>query len=283
MAKPVLQIEGVTYRYPAGGEAIRNINLTICENEFVAIIGQNGAGKSTLMKNITGLLRPTAGRILLEGRDIASMAVADISRKIGFVLQNPDRQLFSETVDDEVAYGLKNAGLAQAEIKETVTRALESVGLAHKREEYPPALSKGDRAKVVIASVLAMGPAVIILDEPTNGQDNRGCCQIMDIARELHQSGHTIVFITHNMTLVADYAKRAVVMSRREIMMDGTPEAVFSQPARLETTHISPPQIAQLSNLLIGRGLPLGEICLNPGELADALLRLRGQCVGAAG
>lgn len=277
MARPILEVEHLTYCYPTGGEAIHDISMTICENEFVAIIGQNGAGKSTLMKNLTGLLRPTSGRILLEGKDTLNMAVADISKKIGFVLQNPDRQLFSDTVAQEVAYGLVNAGLNGDDIKAKVSEALESVGLEDKREAYPPALSKGDRAKVVIASVIAAGPAVIILDEPTNGQDNRGCSQIMDIARRLHEKGHTIIFVTHNMTMVADYANRAIVMTRREIMMDGTPQQVFSCPAELETTHISPPQAAQLSSVLIGRGLPMPHICLNPTELSHELIRLRGE------
>lgn len=275
MENPILSIQNLTYIYPNGREALTDINIDIQKNEFLAIIGQNGAGKSTLMKNITGLIRPTKGRILMNGNDMIDTPVAEISKKIGFVLQNPDRQLFCNTVEEEVAYGLKNAGMDEGEIKNLVDEALNAVGLLDKKEIYPPALSKGDRAKTVIASVIAMRPEIIILDEPTNGQDNRGCYQIMDIARKLHEMGHTIIFVTHSMPLVADYAKRAIVMIKKKIMMDDTPEQVFARPDELEATHISPPQVAQLSNLLIREKIPLKKLYLRAEDMADALIELK--------
>jgi energy-coupling factor transporter ATP-binding protein EcfA2 len=149
---------------------------------------------------------------LVNGRDIRNVAVSDLALEVGFVLQNPDRQLFAATVEEEVSFGPKNMELSQAQIKERVDYALDAVGLNSFRDAFPPALSKGDRAKVVIASVLAMGPEIIILDEPTSGQDYRGCYQIMDIAQEFNKRGHTLIVVTHHMALVAEYTARTIVM-----------------------------------------------------------------------
>ncbi len=243
-----LEIRDLTYTYKTGHTALEEINLKIKKGEFVAIIGQNGAGKSTLLKNITGLLRPTKGQILVNGNDIANLAVSEISQKVGFVLQNPDRQLFASTVREEIAFSLQNIGLDKEEIDRRVASTLEAVGLQDETEQFPPALSKGDRAKVVIASVLAMDPEIIILDEPTSGQDYRGCYQVMDIARELNQQGKTVVVVTHHMALVAEYTNRAVVMSRAKMMLDDATPTVFSQPELLATTHIKPPQITEVAS-----------------------------------
>lgn len=272
----VLKIENLSYTYQDGAAALEDINIEIRENEFVAIIGQNGAGKSTLLKNITGLLRPTQGDVYICGQNNKEISVAGISKKIGFVLQNPDRQLFADTVDAEIAYGLKNAGFSPEEIKERIDTTLESVSLTDKREEFPPALSKGDRAKVVIASVIAMRPDIIILDEPTSGQDYKGCYQIMDIAKQLHAQGHTIVFVTHHMPLVAEFAERTIVMSRKKVLLDGLAHDVFNQPELLETTNIKPPQIAQFGKML-EEFVPLSDTMLCVSELGEELIRLQTQ------
>lgn len=270
----VLKIDRLSYTYQNGATALEDINIEIRENEFVAIIGQNGAGKSTLLKNITGLLRPTQGDVYICGQNNKEMSVAGISKKIGFVLQNPDRQLFADTVDAEIAYGLKNAKFPPEEIKERIETTLASVSLLDKREEFPPALSKGDRAKVVIASVIAMRPDVIILDEPTSGQDYKGCYQIMEIAKSLHAQGHTIIFVTHHMPLVAEFAERTIVMSRKKVLLDGLAHDVFSQPDLLATTNIKPPQIAQFGRML-EQFVPLPDTMLCVSELGEELIRLQ--------
>ncbi|MEI7884189.1 MAG: ABC transporter ATP-binding protein [Clostridia bacterium] len=273
MKSVVLKIDDLSYKYSTGSTALEHINIEIYENEFVAIIGQNGAGKSTLLKNITGLLTPTVGNTYVNGRNTKDLTVSKIAMEIGFVLQNPDRQLFAETVEEEVAYGLKNAKLPADLIEQKVVESLTAVGLQDKRKEFPPALSKGDRAKVVIASVIAMGAKIIILDEPTSGQDYRGCYQIMNIAKELHKMGRTIVFVTHNMSLVAEYAKRIIVMSRKRVMMDSDAEDVFSQPEKLATTNITPPQITLLASKL-QEFIPIKKTVLFIDELGDELLVL---------
>lgn len=270
----VLKIENLSYTYKNGLMALENINMEIRENEFVAIIGQNGAGKSTLLKNITRLLLPTCGEIYINGKNTREMTVAGVSKEIGFVLQNPDRQLFADTVHEEIAYGLRNAGFGEEKIKERIDEALEAVGLVDKREEFPPALSKGDRAKVVIASVIAMQAKIIILDEPTSGQDYSGCYQIMNIAKALHAKGHTIIFVTHHMPLVAEYAQRTIVMAKKRVLLDDTARNVFSQPEILATTNINPPQITRFASKLEGK-VPVSGTILNVSELGDELLSLR--------
>ena len=271
--KVVLKIDDLSYAYREGSYALEHVNIEIYENDFVAIIGQNGAGKSTLLKNITGLLRPTEGAIYVNGKNNKDMSIADISKEIGFVLQNPDRQLFADNVFEEVAYGLRNAGMKEEDIKVRVEETLEAVGLSDKKEDYPPALSKGDRAKVVIACVIAMQPGIIILDEPTSGQDFKGCYQIMDIAKAMHKLGHTVVFVTHHMPLVTEYADRTIVMARKKVLMDGYSHDVFNYPEELATTNINPPQITQFGSKL-AEFIPLEGTMLSVEELGEALLKL---------
>lgn len=281
MSNAAISIENLAYKYERGSLALQNINIEIKEREFVGIIGQNGAGKSTLLKNITGLLKPTEGRILVNGQDTKDKHVSDLAMEIGFVLQNPDRQLFADTVYQEVAFGPRNMELSQAEIDSRVEYALDAVGLSSMKEAYPPALSKGDRAKVVIASVLAMGPKIIILDEPTSGQDFRGCYQIMDIAKEFNRRGHTLVVVTHHMTLVAEYTARTIVMMNGGILMDADTREVFSHPEKLKQTHIMPPQITQVANELRSQ-LGIEQTMLNVSEFGQELLKLKERKVSAS-
>ena len=212
-----VKIEDLDYYYPGNVVALKNINITIYKNEIVGLIGQNGAGKTTLLKNLLGLLKPSKGRVLIEGVDTRKLTVAQLAAREGFVLQNPDRQLFADTVEKEIAFGPQNLGLSEAEIKTRVEEAMEAVSIERFRNEYPLSLSKGDRAKVVIASVLAMKPRIIILDEPTTGQDYLGCLQVMQIVKDLHKRGHTIIIVTHHMPLVAEYTERTIVLCKGAI------------------------------------------------------------------
>ncbi len=272
-AKNAIQIDGLCYTYnsAAGINALDNINLSIAGNEFIAVIGENGSGKTTLLKNITGLLRPSKGAIYLYGKDSREMSVSAISKEIGFVMQNPDRQLFADTVHAEVAFALKNAKLAESEIKRRVENALAEVELSDKRDSYPPAMSRGERAKVVIASVIAMEPKIIILDEPTGGQDYRSGLKIMDIATRLHDKGRAIIFVTHNMPLACAYARRIIVMREQRVVMDGSAEDIFCHTP--ENAHILPPQITRLSREL-RKKLPLPKDALTVPELGEMLTTL---------
>ena len=272
--KIVLKVDDVGYTYATGSTALEHVSFEVRQGEFIAIIGQNGAGKSTLLKNITGLLTPTEGDIYVNGVNTKQLSVASISHQIGFVLQNPDRQLFADTVLKEVAFGLQNAKVPEDEIKRRVVETLESVGLSAQIDEFPPALSKGDRAKVVVASVIVMNAGIIILDEPTSGQDYKGCYQIMDIAKRLNSEGHTVIFVTHHMPLVSEFSERTIVMSRKHVLMDGPSHDVFQHAALLETTNIRPPQITRLGTMLEEK-IPISGTMLSVSELGDALLNAK--------
>jgi len=267
-----IKVENLTYIYqPYGVVALEDVSFEVGKGEFVAIIGQNGAGKTTLLKNIVGLLKPTRGRMLVEGFDTRQTTVAELSRRVGLILQNPDQQLFSQTVEEEIAFGPRNLNLPDPEVVRRVEEAIAMLGLERFRQEFPLALAIGDRVRVVIASVLAMEPHIILLDEPTMGQDYRGHHQIMGIAKRLHQEGHTIVIATHHVDLVAEYAQRVIVLRKGKILLDDTPAAVFSQPEVLLRTHVAPPQITQLAQALPAYlGLPRN--VLTVVELGEAVI-----------
>jgi len=214
-ANTLIQIDHLYYQYDSGNMILNDVNLAIADNDFFVIKGRNGCGKTTLLKNISGLLRPLRGGILLRGRDTALMSVAEIAGEIGLVMQDPDRQLFTSTVYDEVAFALKvkkRGAKRRGEIRDKVEEALSLVDLLDKRDDFPLALSRADRVKTVFAAILAMGPRIIMLDEPFAGQDSRGCRLIMDILAGLHQKGYTILVVTHNVGVVAEYAQRVVEM-----------------------------------------------------------------------
>ncbi len=274
MRAPVIEVENLTYIYrPYGIVALEDVSLEIKEGEFVAIIGRNGSGKTTLLKNIVGLLKPTQGRVLVEGVDISRSTVAELATRVGLVLQNPDQQLFSQTVEEEIAFGPRNLGLPESEVESRVEEAIALLGLERFRHEFPLALSIGDRARVVIASVLAMRPHIILLDEPTMGQDYRGHREIMSIAERLHRDGYTVVIATHHVDLVAEYAQRVIVLCEGRVLLDDTPAAVFSQPEVLRRTHMAPPQITRLAQAL-PPSLELPRDVLTVEELGEAVLEL---------
>jgi energy-coupling factor transport system ATP-binding protein len=214
-----IMINNFCYSYGASDLRIKNINLTIAKNDFAAICGPNGCGKTTLLKSVAGLLRPSAGEIRIRGRDSKELSVSDISKEVGFIMQNPDDQLFTDTVYNEVSFALKNYGLSQAEIKRRADDALRTVGLENP-DAFPHALCRADRTMTVIASVLAMGSSIIMLDEADVGQDYQGSIRIMEVLKRLHAQGYTIIFVTHNMSLACEYAHRLIMMDREGIVID---------------------------------------------------------------
>ena len=217
---PAIGFKNFSYFYGNDSACIENVNLSVADNEFLAIAGRNGCGKTTLLKNIAGLLRPSCGDVFIRGKNTKEISVSAISGEVGFVMQNPESQLFTDSVYDEAAFALKNLSLSKAEIRRRVKEALDTVGLED-HDAFPPALPRADRCKTVIASVLAMGCKIIILDEVDAGQDYRTRCHIMNIARDLHCKGFTIIFVTHNMSLAVEYAHRLIVMDRKGIVFDG--------------------------------------------------------------
>jgi energy-coupling factor transport system ATP-binding protein len=212
----VIQISGLHYEYIPGNAVLNDINLSVMENDFTAIMGRNGCGKTTLLKNISGLLRPQRGSMLLRGQNTADMSVARIAGEIGFVMQECDRQLFESTVYDEVAFALKQAPrgrtLTKNEIRDKAEESLSVMDMLDKKDAFPPALGRADRVKTVFAAILAMGPQIIMLDEPIAGQDTRGCHLIMDTLANLYQRGYTIIIVTHNTKVIAEYAHRIIEM-----------------------------------------------------------------------
>ena len=212
---PAIEIKNFSYSYGAQ-ICVENFNLTIADNDFTAIIGNNGCGKTTLLKCITGLLRPCMGDIYIRGKNTKELTVSAISKEAGFVMQNPDNQLFTDSVYSEISFALKNSGLSKAEIHRRVEEALHITGIEDKNA-FPHILSRANRTMTVLASVLAMGCKIIILDEVDVGQDYRGCLKVMNIARELHSKGFTIIFVTHNMSLVSEYAHSVVLMPPKRI------------------------------------------------------------------
>ncbi|MCL2759507.1 MAG: energy-coupling factor ABC transporter ATP-binding protein, partial [Treponema sp.] len=214
----ICEISNLSFSYP-GGAGIQNINLSVAENEFLAITGDNGCGKTTLLKSITGLLRPAGGDIYIRGKNIKKLKIYEISKDAGFVMQNPDTQLFTSSVYKEVSFALKKMKLSGTEIKQRVQNALETAGLQD-TDAFPHALNRADRTKVLIACILAMGCKIIILDEVDVGNDYNGSLKIMNLLRDLHSKGFTIIFVTHNMSLVSEYAHRVIKMDRNGIRND---------------------------------------------------------------
>jgi len=265
----VISFDDVTFLYPDGTEALRHINFEVKTGEFVAIIGQNGSGKTTLAKQLNGLLRPASGAVYINGIDTRKATVAELARTVGYLFQNPDHQIFSKTVEEEVTFGPKNLGMSTGEIESSVNEALLTAGIQALKVQHPLFLNKGQRQLVALASILSMKPQVLVLDEPTTGQDANGRRQIMSLVQRLHAAGKTIIVITHDMRLVAEYAPRAVVMWNGNIIGDGATRTVFCEPELLARTFIQPPQITRLSYQVpkLGVALSVEEMCAKVKQL----------------
>jgi energy-coupling factor transport system ATP-binding protein len=251
-SESIISLSNVSYSYPDGTAALKDVNLEFAKGEFAAIIGQNGSGKTTLVKHIVGLLRPSVGEVRIFGMKTSEMSVKEIATKVGYVYQNPDHQLFCQTVYEECAYGLKNLGLTELEIRRRVGEILEKVRLHELENTDTFLLGKGQRQRLAIASTLVMNPEVIIVDEPTTGQDMVQSTSIMELLKSLHAEGRTVIIVTHNMRLVAQYAERVVVMHAGRVVLDGDVKIVFSQVEKLREALITPPQITQLGQLMSG-------------------------------
>jgi energy-coupling factor transport system ATP-binding protein len=239
---------------------LKGIDLTIDEGEFVAILGQNGSGKSTLAKHFNGLLKPTAGRLLIEGRPSTAYRPKNLAEKVGYIFQNPDHQIFCRTVEEEVGFGPKVLGTDPASIRKCVAEALETVGLQGYEKQMPFTLTKGERQRIAVASVLAVRPQVIILDEPTTGLDFNHQRRIMDLFKGLNQKGHTIILITHSMWVAAEYARRTIILKEGAVLLDGLTRRVFAEESLLAQTALKPPPLVQLSNRLGTQALTLTEM-----------------------
>ena len=244
-----ISVDGLVHRYPGGVEAVRGVSLAIEPGEAVAVLGQNGSGKTTLVKHLDGLLRPDAGRVLLDGAPTDDRSVAELARTVGFVFQNPDDQLFERSVEREVAFGPRNLGIAPGDIAALVTRSLAAVGLTSERTTNPYDLDLSRRKLVALAGILAMDPAVLVLDEPTTGQDADGVERIGAIIEAFRSAGRSVVAVTHDMEFAARHFTRIVVMRAGEIVADGAPAEVFvpANGALLASTGLTLPPAARIA------------------------------------
>jgi energy-coupling factor transport system ATP-binding protein len=252
----LIEAMDVHFSYPNRVEALKGVSITIKDGEFVAIMGQNGAGKSTLVKHFNGLLKPTAGKVRADGVETTKTSVAALSRNVGFVFQNPDHQLFSETVEDEIAFALKNFGFAADVIESRVTWALNLLSLTQYRKTSPFLLSGGERKRVALASVLAWDPKTLILDEPTIGQDHEQKEILRQFILQMQTQGKTVVIVTHDVEFVAESNPRVILMKEGKIVADGVGKDILTDPAMLELASIVLPQIAQIFTKLSHLGFP---------------------------
>jgi energy-coupling factor transport system ATP-binding protein len=252
----MIEVQEVYFKYPSGVEALKGVFLTIQDGEFVAIMGENGAGKTTLVKHFNGLLKPTKGRVLVDGVETTKVSVANLARKVGFVFQNPDHQLFSETVEEEIAFALKNFGFSPDVIEKRVEWALNLLGLTQYKKTSPFMLSGGERKRVALASVLAWDPKILILDEPTIGQDYQQKEKLRQFILQMKAQGKTVVIVTHDVEFVAECNPRVVLMRDGKIVADGEARKILTDPEILEQASIVPPQIAQIFINLSDMGFP---------------------------
>ncbi|CUO50911.1 energy-coupling factor transporter ATPase [Clostridium disporicum] len=263
-----IKIENLTHVYmpktPFEKKALDNVNLTIEDGEFLALIGHTGSGKSTLIQHLNGLLEPSSGRILVDEVDITSKEVklTDIRKKIGLVFQYPEYQLFEETIEKDVAFGPNNLGLSAEEVSNRVKKSMEMVGLDYEtyKDVSPFDLSGGQKRRVAIASVIAMEPKVLILDEPTAGLDPKGRDDILEQIKILHEKYKmTIVLVSHSMEDVGKLAERIVVMNGGKIELLGKPSEIFKEVETLERIGLAVPQVTYLMRALREKGFDVSD------------------------
>ena len=259
----MIEVEGLTHVYPGGTRALDGVDLTVQRGERVAIIGQNGSGKSTLVRHFNGLLRPTEGQVLVDGHDARESRVAELAAIVGLAFQDPDRQIFAGRVRDEVAFGPRNLGQRGDELDRSVTAALEATALLDAATTNPYDLGYSRRKLLALASILAMETPVVVLDEPTTGQDARGIARVQAIVEELATAGRTVIAITHDMRFAAESFERVVVMRSGSVAMDSPPAEVFAEAAwpTLASTYLEPPFVARV-------GARLGLSASTPTEAA---------------
>lgn len=252
-----LTVTAVSHRYPESGTlALDGVDLHISAGERVAVIGQNGSGKTSLVRHFNGLLRPTSGRVLHDGSDIATRTVAQLARSVGLAFQDPDRQIFRGSVRREVEFGPRNLGMRGDTLRRAVDGALAEVGLDAEADTNPYDLGASRRKLLALASVQAMGTPVLVLDEPTTGQDLRGVERVRSIIESAHRAGRTVIAISHDMGFVAECFDRVVVLRRGTVILDGPPGLVFAARSweALRSTYLEPPLPA-----ILGAKLELGD------------------------
>jgi energy-coupling factor transport system ATP-binding protein len=253
----MISIEDVRFRYPsAKSDVLNSVTLNISDGEFVAIMGENGAGKTTLVKMLNGLLKPEKGRVIVDGSDTRSKSVAQLSRDVGLIFQNPDHQLFAETVSEELSFSLRNFGFPEDLIQRRVTKILTSLDLEKYANSSPFVLSGGERKRVALAAVLVWNPKHIIMDEPTIGQDYLQKDRLRNFILQLISQKKTIIIVTHDVEFVAECKPRVVLLSKGKVIADDSATAILTKSELLEQASLVKPQIAELMQQLDEIGSP---------------------------
>lgn len=267
----MLQLEHITFRYKKGLPLILDdVSLSFKEGEFVAITGRNGSGKTTITRILTGLEKPEKGLVVYDGKNVTGTDASYRSHFIGYVFQQPDRQMFMPTVREEIGFGPFQQGKSQDEINALVDKAMEETDIAQLAEEYPRTLSRGDQQRVAIASALAMNTGYVVLDEPTSGQDGREKKRLMALMEKLKESGITIILVTHDMDIVAKDATRVIVIADKKVAFDGAPSELFSKDQRPEAWGLDYPPAVRL-----GRSLPGAPYCKDMDEFCRMFLEIK--------
>lgn len=269
---PRVQVEGLVHRYATGVMALKGVNLTVMAGEFLAIVGENGAGKTTLAKHLVGLLRPTEGSVRILGHDISGLPVDKISRWVGYLFQDPDFQIFNNSCLEEVAYGLKLRKLSPQQVREQAETALDLLDLADHCDEHPYTLSRGQRQRLAVASVIAMNPPVMVVDEPSSGLDYRQTLAMMQLLQEFRQKGGAVIIITHDMDMAVRFADRIVVMADGNIVHDLPTADIIGRLGELEQSAIILPDAA-----MIGEKLGLPAALWHTSGISEAVCVLAGK------
>lgn len=264
-----IEIKDLHHTYPAGVKALNGISLSIDVGEQVAIVGQNGAGKTTLVKHLNGLLQPTSGSVRIGEWDTSKHQVAKLASRVGYVFQNPDEQLFTKTVQQEVAFGPKNLGYEPDKVEALVEDALKLTELLEQKETNPYDLSPTWRKMVALASIIAMDTPIIIFDEPTTGQDAANIARMSDAIAALRERGKTVITITHDIDFCAENFERVIALSKGKMLLDGPANEVLGQEEILAQTYVDPPQLTRL-----GLRLGLSETVRNQEEFLNAYKNL---------
>lgn len=247
MAETMLEFKDVSFSYDTTAN-VQNLNVKVEKGDFIAIIGSNGAGKSTFSKLCNGLLTPTTGDVFVLNKNTRREKVSSLAKHIGFLFQNPDRQICCNTVKEEIAFSLRNNGIPEDEIKRRVKATLEEFGFDGKTEPFN--LSRGQRQRLCLACLIALNPEILILDEPTTGLDYKECMMMMNRIKQLNENGTTVIMVCHDMEVVLDFAKTVIVMNRGQILEQGETRKILADTELLGKARLLQPQIAQVSTML---------------------------------
>ncbi|MDO4502731.1 MAG: ABC transporter ATP-binding protein [Coriobacteriia bacterium] len=272
----MIEFKNVFAHYEAETPILQDVSFTIDDGEFVAFVGTNGAGKSTTMRLCNGLLKPVSGQVLIDGVPTTELRTSELARRVGFLFQNPDRQICCSTVREELEFGFKAQDRLDQDARQRVDQVIAEFGFDPDAEPF--LLNRGTRQLLALASIMVMAPPVIILDEPTTGLDYRECMKVMEVIRRLHQSGSTVIMVCHDMEVVADFAQRVIVMTRGGVVDQGPTFEVLRKPDVLQAADLIPPQIVDLSMRLVQARPELAHTPVAQAntldEMADALAAL---------